>query len=50
MIRISQTHVFLKEYVHIRQMGKHFVGGYMLNFSPSEQETKTFILQAFGPR
>ena len=32
MIRISQTHVFLKEYVHIHQMGSHFVGGYRLDF------------------
>ena len=42
MIKISQTHVFLKDYVHIHQMGSHFVGGYRLNFSLTEQETKTF--------
>ena len=49
MIRISETH-FLKEYVRIHQMGSHFVGGYQLNFPPTEQETKTSILQAFGPQ
>ena len=48
MIKISQTHVFLKDCVHIHQMGRHFVGGYRLDFSPTEQESKTFILQAFS--
>ena len=47
MIKICQTHVFLKDYVHIHQMGSHFVGGYRLDFSPTEQESKTSILQAF---
>ena len=50
MIKIGQTHVFLKDYVHIHQMGSHFVGGYRLDFSPTEQESKTFILQAFSTR
>ena len=50
MIRISQAHDFLKDYVLIHQMGKCFVGGYRLDFSPTGQETKTSILQAFGPR
>ena len=49
-MRISQAHVLLKDYVHIHQMGSHFVGGYQLNFSPTGQETKTSILPAFGPR
>ena len=31
-------------------MGSHFVGGYRLDFSPTEQETKTSIMQAFSPR
>ena len=44
MIRINQTHIFLKEYVPIHQIGRHFVGGYWLDFSPTEQETKTSIL------
>ena len=48
MIKIGQTHVFLKDYVHIHQMGSHFVGGYPLDFSPPEQESKTSILQAFS--
>ena len=48
MIKIGQTHVFLKDYVCIHQMGSHFVGGYLLDFSPIEQETKTSILQAFS--
>ena len=48
MIKIDQTHVFLKDYVHIHQMGSHFVGGYQLDYSPTEQETKTSILQAFS--
>ena len=38
MISISQTHVFLKDYIHMHQMGSHFVGGDRLDFSPSEQE------------
>ena len=51
MIRISQAHVFLEDYVHIHQMGSHFVGGYLLNFSPTGQEIpKISILQAIGPR
>ena len=49
MIKIGQTRVFLKDYVHIHQMGSHFVGGYWLDFSPSEQESNTSILQAFLP-
>ena len=40
MIKICQTHVFLKDYVHIHQMGSHFVGGYRLDFSLTEQETR----------
>ena len=27
MIKIGQTHVFQKDYVHIHQIGSHFVGG-----------------------
>ena len=50
MIKIGQTHVFLKDYVHIHQMGSHFVGGYQLDFSPTEQESKASILQAFTTR
>ena len=50
MIKIGQTHVFLKDYVHILQMGSHFVGGYQLNFSPTEKEIKMSILQAFSTR
>ena len=50
MIRISQAQVFLKGYVHIHQMGIHFVGRYQLDFSPTGQETKTSILQSFGRR
>ena len=50
MFKIGQTHVFVKDYVHIHQMGSHFVGGYRLDFSPTEQETKTSILQAFSTR
>ena len=34
MIKIGQRHVFLKDYVHIHQIGSHFVGGYRLDFSP----------------
>ena len=51
MIKIGQTHVFLKDYVHIHQMGSYFVGGYQLDFSPTEPETKMsilHILQAFS--
>ena len=48
MIKIGQTHIFLKDYVHIHQMGSHFVGGYWLDFLPTEQESKTSILQAFS--
>ena len=40
MIKIGQTHVFLKDYVHIHQIGSHFVGGYRLEFSPTEQESR----------
>ena len=50
MIRISQAHVFLKDYVHIHLMGSHFVGGYQLIFLQTGQETKTSISQAFGPQ
>ena len=32
------------------EMGSHFVGGYRIDFSPTEQETKNSILQAFEPR
>ena len=39
MIKIGQTHVFLKDYVHIFQIGSHFVGGYRLDFSPTGQES-----------
>ena len=46
MIKIGQTHVFLKDYVHIHQIGSLFVGGYR----PTEQESKTSILQAFSTR
>ena len=49
MIKISQTQVFLKDYGHTHQMASHFVGGYRLNFLPTEQETKTSILQALIP-
>ena len=50
MSKIGQTHVFLEDYVHIHQMGSHFVGGYQLDFSPTEQESKTSILQGFNTR
>ena len=50
MIKIGQTYVFLKDYVHIHQTGSYFMGGYRLGFSPIEQETKTSILQAFSTR
>ena len=50
MIRISQAYVFLKDYVQIHQMESHFVGGYRPDFSSTGQETKTSILQGFGPR
>ena len=38
IISISQTHVFLKYFIHMHQMGSHFVGGDGLDFSPTEQE------------
>ena len=50
MIRISQTFLSLKDYVHSHQIWSHFVGGHQLEFLPAGQETKTAILQAFGPR
>ena len=50
MIKIGQTHVFLKDYVYIHQMGSHFVGGYWLDFSQTKQESKMSILQAFSTR
>ena len=40
MIKIGQTHVFLKDYVHIHQIRSHFVGGYRLDFSPTGQGTR----------
>ena len=40
MIKIGQTHVFLKDDVHIHQIGSHFVGGYWLNFSATGQEPR----------
>ena len=40
MINIGQTHVFLKDYVDIHEIGSHFMGGYRLNFSPTGQETR----------
>ena len=40
MIKIGQTHIFLKDYVHIHQIGSHFAGGYQLDFSPTRQETR----------
>ena len=36
MIKISQIHVFVKEYVHNHQMRSHFVGGHRFGFSPTE--------------
>ena len=50
MNKIGQTHVFLKDYVHIHQMGSQFVGRYRLDFSPTEQEPQTSILQTFSTR
>ena len=50
MIKIGQTPVFLKDCVHIYQMGSHFVGDYLLDFLPTDQEPKTSILQAFSTR
>ena len=38
MINTSQTYVFLKDYIHMNQMGSHFVGGNQLDFSSTEQE------------
>ena len=40
MIKIGQPQVFLKDHVHIHQIGSHFVGGYRLDFSPIGQETR----------
>ena len=40
MIKIGQTHVFLKDYVHIHQIGSHFMGGYRLDFSATGQEPR----------
>ena len=40
MIKIGQTHVFQKDYVHIHQKGSHFVGGYLLDFSATGQEPR----------
>ena len=40
MIKIGQTHAFLKDYVHIHQIGSHFVGGYWFDFSPTGQESR----------
>ena len=40
MIKIGQTHVFLKDYVHIHQIGSHFMGGYGLDFSATGQEPR----------
>ena len=40
MIKIGQTHVFLKDYAHIHQMGSHFVCGYRLDFSPTDKNQK----------
>ena len=50
MIKIGQTHVFLKDCVHIHQIGSHFVGGYRLDFLPGGQETRRsfFKLLALG--
>ena len=50
MIKIGQTHVFLKDHVHIHQIGSHFVGGYQLDFLSTGPETKMFVLQAFSTR
>ena len=41
---------FLKDYMHMHQMGSHFVGGDRLDFSPIEQEVYSASLQAFGSR
>ena len=50
MIKIGQTLFFLKDCVHIHQIGSHFVGGYRLDFSPGGQETRRsfFKLLALG--
>ena len=40
MIKIGQTHVLLKDYVHIHQIGSHFVGGYRLDFLATGQEPR----------
>ena len=42
--------MFSWKIVYIHQIGSQFVGGYWLNFSPTEQETKTSILALGGPR
>ena len=49
MIRISQTHVFSERIGSYPSDGKPFCVGYRLNILPTEQETNTSILQAFGP-
>ena len=50
MIKIGQTHVFLKDYVHIHQMGSHFEGGYRLDFRRlSKNQKRSFCkLLALG--
>ena len=48
MISMSEKHVFLKDTIHMHQMGSHFVGGERLDFSPTEQEDS--ISPAFGSR
>ena len=53
IISISQygkTHIFLKGHVPMHQMEGRLVGGYRLDFSPTEQNTKYFILQALDSR
>ena len=50
MIKVGQTCVFLKDYIKYPSDGNHFVCGYRLDFSPTEQESKTSILQAFSTR
>ena len=44
MIRISQTFLFVKDYVDNQQIRRHFVGDHGLDFSPAEQEATTAIL------
>ena len=48
IMSISLPHALLKDYIHMHQMGSHFVDGWWLNFSVTEQETKNSILQSFG--